>query len=85
MVEVINVTRAGQGWAVKHRGGFLGHAKSYEEAALIGRDLVSWLKSQGRPAELVVSEPRSFAAQKDRSSAASLPSDAGKKCLRQIA
>lgn len=63
LVEVISVMRAGQAWAVKHRGGFLGHANSYEEATSIGQDLVGWLESQGRPAHLVViDEPRSFAA-----------------------
>lgn len=61
-MEIISVARTGQAWAVKHRDGFLGHAKSYEEAALIGRELVSWLNSEGRPAELALAEPRSFAA-----------------------
>jgi len=61
MAEVISIARAGHAWAVKHRGGYLGHANSYEEAAVIGRDLVRWLHSQGRPAELDLGEPRSFA------------------------
>jgi len=61
MAEVISIARAGRAWAVKHCGGFLGHANSYEEAAVIGRELVSWLHSQGRPAELDLGEPRSFA------------------------
>jgi len=61
MPEVISIARSGRAWAVKHRGGYLGHANSYEEAALIGRELVNWLHSQGRPAELDLGEPRSFA------------------------
>ncbi|CAN7562356.1 hypothetical protein LJR219_004071 [Phenylobacterium sp. LjRoot219] len=63
-MEIISIARAGQAWAVKHRDGYLGHAKSYEEAAAIGQNLVSWLESEGRRAELVLSEPRSFAAPK---------------------
>jgi len=64
MGEVIGLARTGEAWAVKHRGGFLGHANSYEEAIAIGQDLVGWLRSQGRTAELVVEgEPRSFAVQ----------------------
>jgi hypothetical protein len=61
-VEVIRLARAGRAWAVKHRGGFLGHANSLEEASFIGRDLVSWFASQGRPAELVVGETAEVAA-----------------------
>lgn len=62
MIEVISVARAGRAWAVKHRDGFLGHVNSREEAAAIGRDLVNWLRSQGRPAELVIAgERRTFA------------------------
>ena len=53
---VISVARVGQKWAVQHGGGFLGHTSSLEEATSIGRDLVSWLRSQGRQAELIVGE-----------------------------
>lgn len=61
MTELISIARAGKAWAVKHGGGYLGHANSYEEAASIGRNLVDWLTSQGREAELLLTEPRSFA------------------------
>jgi hypothetical protein len=71
MVEVITIAQAGEAWAVKHRGGILGHASSYEEATFIARDLMSWLRGQGRAAELrtaelAASEPRSFAPQRRR-------------------
>ncbi|CAN7315959.1 hypothetical protein LJR225_001774 [Phenylobacterium sp. LjRoot225] len=59
---VINVARDGQKWVVRHCGGYLGHTASFEEATSIGRDLVSWLQSQGRQAELVVGETGSFGA-----------------------
>jgi len=61
VVELISVARFGKKWAVQHRGGYLGHTSSLEEATSIGKDLVSWLRSQGRQAELVLGETRSFA------------------------
>jgi|GEM_PF-2231529 hypothetical protein len=62
MADAILITPHGVSWAVKHNGGFLGYAKSREEAVLIGQDLVEWLASKGRAAALVVEEPRSFRA-----------------------
>jgi hypothetical protein len=61
MVVVISVARVGRRWAVQHCGGYLGHTSSCEEATAIATGLVSWLRSQGREAELVVGETRSFA------------------------
>ncbi|CAN7312933.1 hypothetical protein LJR225_001741 [Phenylobacterium sp. LjRoot225] len=62
MVVVISVARVGTKWAVQHCGGYLGHTSSLEEATSIGKDLVTWLKGQGRQAELIVGETGSFAA-----------------------
>lgn len=68
MVELISIARVGRQWAVQHRGGYLGHARSLEEATSIGEELVSWLRSQGRAAELAVggSIPASPASGADR-------------------
>jgi hypothetical protein len=53
-IERVSITPHPEGWAVKHGEGYLGHARSEEEAVLIGRDLVDWLTSQGRTAELMI-------------------------------
>jgi hypothetical protein len=66
MVERISIApQAGGGWAVKHGDGYLGHTRSEEDAMSIGRDLVDWLSSQGRAAELSV-EARSFISERPR-------------------
>jgi hypothetical protein len=57
MIEAIVIERHGRAWAVKHQGGFLGYTATRDEAALIGQDLVDWMRAQGRCAKLVVDEP----------------------------
>lgn len=47
----ITIAPEGRSWAVKHNGGFLGHAASEGEALGIAEDLVAWLKDQGRDVE----------------------------------
>jgi hypothetical protein len=60
MLEEIRVSRLGASWAIKHQKSILGHAATRDEAAQIARGLVDWLAEQGRPAELVLEEPRSY-------------------------
>lgn len=47
----ITIAPEGRSWAVKHNGGFLGHAGSEGEALGIAEQLVAWLEDQGRPVE----------------------------------
>lgn len=47
----ITIAPEGRSWAVKHNGGFLGHAASEGEALGIAEKLVAWLEDQGRPVE----------------------------------
>jgi hypothetical protein len=60
VLETVLISPVGKAWAVKHNGGFLGYTQTRDEAALIARDLVEWISAQGRDAELVVEEDRSF-------------------------
>jgi hypothetical protein len=60
MIERISITPGtGGAWTVKHREGVLGFTRTEDEALTVGRDLVQWLSSRGRAAELHVE--RSFA------------------------
>jgi hypothetical protein len=59
MVEQIYVTLNSGVWAVKDQEGFLGFSPDEGQAVRMGRTVVSWLASHGRPAELVIE--RSFA------------------------
>jgi len=47
----ITIAPEGRSWAVKHNGGFLGHAASEGEALGIAEQLVAWLEHEGRPVE----------------------------------
>lgn len=47
----ITIAPEGRSWAVKHNGGFLGHAASEREAVGIAEHLVAWLEDQGRRVE----------------------------------
>ena len=76
MVERISISFEGRGaWAVKHEDGYLGFARSRDEAESIGQHLVGWLSDQGRPAELHVE--RSFAPASERGPAALRPQARG--------
>lgn len=57
VLTAILLVPEGRAWAVKHNGGILGYAGSRAQAVLLGKDLVGWLKSQGRAAALVIEEP----------------------------
>jgi hypothetical protein len=52
----ITIAPEGRSWAVKHNGGFLGHAASEHEARGIAEHLVAWLEDQGRPVEFTCEE-----------------------------
>jgi hypothetical protein len=54
----ISVSNEGARWAIRHNGGVLGHAGSYE-ALTIAAGLVRSLEAEGRPVELS-EKPRSF-------------------------
>jgi hypothetical protein len=41
-----------EAWAIKHQGSILGYARNEDEAMTIGYELLDWLSSQGRTAEL---------------------------------
>lgn len=62
VTERIELAPVGDAWAVKHEGGYLGYVSSRAEGARIAADLVDWLESRGRAAELVIEEPRSFSS-----------------------
>ena len=51
-LDTIDIERHGGAWAVKHAGSYLGHASTLQEAAGLGRWLVSSLEAEGRRAEL---------------------------------
>lgn len=61
-MEIISIVRDANGWAVKHRDGYLGHAGTLQEAASVGGRLVSWLEAEGRPAKLHLLEAGTFSA-----------------------
>lgn len=56
MTEFIRLTPAGPSWAIRHNDGFLGYARTREEAVVIGHELVSWLEGQGRSAALAIDD-----------------------------
>ena len=60
MTEIISVVRSGRDWAVKHGAGFVGLARSKDQALQAAQSLVDWMERRGRSASLVEAEPRSF-------------------------
>jgi hypothetical protein len=62
MTDDILVVQRGHGWAVMHKGSFLGFTMSRDEAALLGQDLVDGIRAEGRLATLIVDEPQTLSA-----------------------
>ena len=56
MHEAISIEPQGRAWAVKHNGGYLGHARGRADTLCIARTLVDWLTDGGRCADLVLDE-----------------------------
>ena len=66
MADAIAISPEGRSWAIKHNGGYLGYADTHDQALVIAKDLVTWLKGQGRSPDLLVPDAQSPASSSGR-------------------